>query len=152
MRPAHANALRTKAFGPLKAVAAKDFEAAIAQWEAVIERYERTTGEKLPPAHFRMSLEDMCPERLRNSFRDFSERWPTSEDVRQEIMDGVAEEASRAPKAKAIGAVGAPEAEEAAEEWDETYVFDTVSEQWICGLAPKRPRQGEAADGEAAAA
>ena len=38
MRPAHAKVLRTKAFSPPKAVAAKDLEAAIAQWEANIER------------------------------------------------------------------------------------------------------------------
>ena len=81
----------TNPFGPSKAVAAKNLEAAIAQWEADIERYERATGEKLPPAHFRMSLEDLCPERLRNTLRDFSDRWPTSEDVRQEITDLVAE-------------------------------------------------------------
>ena len=35
------------------------------------------------------------------------------------------------------------------EEWVETYVYDTVSEQWICGLAPKRPRYEEAPDGDA---
>ena len=78
---------------------------------------ERATGETLPPAHFRMCVEDMCPERLCNRLRDFGvERWPTMDDVRQEISDLLSEEASRAPKGKAIGAVEAPAAEEAAEE------------------------------------
>ena len=71
VRPAHANVLRTKAFGPPKSVPAKDLEAAIAAWEADIGRYKRATGEALPPAHFRMCIEDMCPERLRNRVRDF---------------------------------------------------------------------------------
>ena len=70
LRPAHANALRTKAFGPPKVVPAKDFEATMAVWDADIARYERATGETLPPAHYRMSVEDMCPERLRNRLRD----------------------------------------------------------------------------------
>ena len=56
LRPAHANALRTKAFGPPRAVPAKDFEAAMAQWDTDIIRYERAIGEALPPAHYRMSL------------------------------------------------------------------------------------------------
>ena len=95
-----------------------------------------------------MSIEDMCPERLRNRFRDWATRWPTIDDVRQEIADWLSEEAWRAPNGKAIGAVSAPEAEAAEEEWEETYVYDTVSEQWLCGLAPKRPRLEEASDGD----
>ena len=45
LRPAHANALRTKAFGPPKAVPAKELEATIALWDADVARYERATGE-----------------------------------------------------------------------------------------------------------
>ena len=82
LRPAHANALRTNAFGPPTAVPAKELEATIALWDADVARYERATGEVLPPAHYRMSLEDMCPERLRNRLRDWAERWPTIDDVR----------------------------------------------------------------------
>ena len=115
LRAAHANAFRTKVFGPPKAVPAKDLEATMAVWDADIARYERATGETLPPAHYRMSLEDMCPERLRNRLRDRTERWPTSDDVHQEIADWLSEEASRAPKGKAIAAVSAPEAEVAEE-------------------------------------
>ena len=91
-----------------------------------IERYERATGESLPPAQFRMSFDDMCPERLRNRLRDFRpERWPTTEDVRQEISDWLSEEFSRTHKA--IGAVEAP-AESAEEEWEEACVFDSACE------------------------
>ena len=74
LRPAHANALRTKAFGPPKAVPAKELEATIALWDADVARYERATGEVLPPVHYRMGLEDVCPERLRNRLRDWAER------------------------------------------------------------------------------
>ena len=56
LRPVHANALRSKAFGQPKAVHAKDLEATIAQWDADIARYERATGEILLPAHYRMNL------------------------------------------------------------------------------------------------
>ena len=45
VRPAHANALRTKACGPPRALPAKDLEATMAQWDADIARYERATGE-----------------------------------------------------------------------------------------------------------
>ena len=71
LRPAHANVLRMKAFSPPKAVPAKDLEAALAFWETDIGRYEHATGETLPLAHFRMCVEDMCPERLRNRLRGF---------------------------------------------------------------------------------
>ena len=87
LRPARANALRTKAFGPPTAVPAKDLEATVAQWAADIARYERATGEVLLPTHYRISLEDMCPDRLRNRFRDWAKRWVTVDDVRQEIAD-----------------------------------------------------------------
>ena len=33
-------------------------------------------------------------------------------------------------------------------EWEEAYVFDANTEAWICGLAPKRPRTGEAPAGD----
>ena len=39
-------------------------------------------------------------------------------------------------------------AEETEEEWEEAYVFDPNAEAWICGLAPKRPRTGEAPAGD----
>ena len=31
---------------------------------------------------------------------------------------------------------------------EEAYVYDTASDQWICGFAPKRQRIGEASDGD----
>ena len=96
-----------------------------------------------------MSLEDMCPDRLRNRYRDWAERWPTVDDIRQEIADWLSEEASRTPKGKTIAAVGAPEAVAEEEELVEAYVYDTASDQWICGFAPKRARTDEGPDGHA---
>ena len=70
--------------------------------------------------------------------------------MRQEIADWISEEPSRAPKGKAIAAVGAPDAvAETEEEWEETYVYDTYSEHWLCGLAPNRPQTDEGPDGDA---
>ena len=88
----------------------------MATWDADIARYERATGEVLPRAYYRMTLEDMCPERLHNRLRDWAERWPTIDDLRQQIADWISEEASRALKGEAIGAVSAPEVEVAEDE------------------------------------
>ena len=64
-RLAHANVLLKKARFPRTNVAAKELENAIARWEADIQVYEKATAEIFPATHRRMSLEDMCPERLR---------------------------------------------------------------------------------------
>ena len=104
---AHANALRKQAFNPRTSVPAKDLEASIAELEADIELYEKATGETMPEPHRRMSLEDMCPERLCAFLRDQSpERFPTYEDMKLRISDWVADESNRGgAKSKAIGAI-----------------------------------------------
>ena len=92
---------------PEDVVPAKDLEASIAKWEADIELYEKATGETLPEPHRRMSLEDVCPERLCALLRDQGpERFPTYEDMKLRISDWVANGSNKGgAKSKAIGAI-----------------------------------------------
>ena len=144
-RPTQANAFRTKAFGPPKAVPAKD-----SRWpsRSGSRTSGATSGEALPPAYFRMCLEDMCTSGCATASATLGSR-----DGRQQTMSGKAvvdwlsEETSRAPKGKSFAAATSPP-EDKEEEWEEAYVYDTTSEQWICGFALKRQRTGEHSDGD----
>ena len=146
-RLAHANTLLKKARLPRTNVAAKDLENAIARWEADIQIYEKATGESFPDSHRRMSLEDMCPERLRAHLRAHGpERYPDYEDLRLAISDWLADEASHGGKSgKALGAIGgvAEETTEGDWEYEEVHVYVPDTESWVLGLAPKRQRTEE---------
>ena len=115
-------------------------EASIAKWEADIELHEKATGETVPEPHRRMSLEDMCPERLCALLRDQGpERFPTYDDMKLRISDWVADESSKGgAKPKAIGAVLAGE-----ELYEHMEIWYPDEERWICGFAPKRARTDE---------
>ena len=146
-RLAHANVLLKKARFPRTNVAAKELENAIARWEADIQVYERATGEAFPATHRRMSLEDMCPERLRAHLRaNGPERYPSYDDLRIAISDWLADEAMHASKGgKALGAIGGAAEETTEDDWEyeEIHVYVPESESWVLGLAPKRQRTEE---------
>ena len=146
-RLAHANVLLKKARFPRTNVAAKELENAIARWEADIQVYEKATSETFPATHRRMSLEDMCPERLRAHLRaNGPERYPDYDDLRIAISDWLADEASHANKSgKTLGAIGGVADETAENDWEyeEVHVYVPESESWVLGLAPKRQRTEE---------
>ena len=156
LRLAHANVLRRKAFFPRAGVAAKDLEPAIAAWEADIDRYQGATGEAFPEANRRMSMEDMCPEKLRAHLKaQGADRFPTCEELKIEISDWLFDEVkkgglqAKGDKDKHIGSIENPE-DNGEEEYEEAQMYSTEWDCWICGLAPKRPRTettaGEDAD------
>ena len=130
-------------------VSAKALEVAIALWEMDVQLYTDALRDEFAEANRRTFLERMCPEKFQDHLHAQGLRFATCDDVRLEISDWLARENARSKAGvKAIGAVGAPEAEAAEEEWEEAYLYDTASDQWICGLAPKRRRTGEASDGD----
>ena len=98
----------------------------MAQWEADIERFEKATGETLPPAHFRISLEDMCPDKLRSLLRAHgAERYTYFEDLRTGLADWLADEAARVAALQVTFSPRLARLEYTAswdnEEWDEEY-------------------------------
>ena len=145
--------LLKKARFPRTNVAAKELENAIARWEADIQVYEKATSETFPATHRRMSLEDMCPERLRAHLRaNGPERYPSYDDLRIAISDWLADEVMHASKGgKALGVIGgvAEETTEGDWEYEEVHVYVPESESWVLGLAPKRPRTEEPEQPEA---
>ena len=87
-----------KALWPRDAIAAKDLEVAIAQWETDIQRWENACGERVSPSHRNFALEEMCPERFRVHLRLVGlEKLPNYEAMRAEIADWLAEEFRKAP-------------------------------------------------------
>ena len=58
-------ALREKAYGPRKAVLAKDLEVAIALLEKDFSYFSRATSKRISDANLRLMLVNICPERSR---------------------------------------------------------------------------------------
>ena len=116
LRPTHIMALQKTAFFPREAVPAKDLDVAIAQWESDIQRWEVASKERIQPSHRRLSLDQMCPERLRAHLRLVGpEKLPTYEAMRAEIADWLAEELRKPAKQRAA-AIGP--AAGASQEWE----------------------------------
>ena len=106
---------------PSDAVAAKDLEVAIAQWETDIQRWESASGERVSPSHRKLALEEMCPERFRAHLRLVgTEKLSTYEAMRAEIADWIAEEFRKAPRprATALGQAAESEQPSAGTDWE----------------------------------
>ena len=85
-------ALREKAYGPRKAVPAKDLEVAIALSEEDVSYFSRATSERILDANLRLMLVNMCPERLRYHLKLRADKLIDYEDLKTEIVKWTGEE------------------------------------------------------------
>ena len=110
LRPSHVNQLQKKALWPREAVASKDLEQAIASWERDVLLWEGASqGERMPVSHRKLTLEEMCPERLRAHLRLLGpEKLQTYEAMRIEISDWLFEEHRKPAKQGARACEGPP--------------------------------------------
>ena len=85
----HQQAMRTKSYAPRTNVLAKDFELAIMRWENGVRNFEKACAPEIILEPNRcMFLENMCPDRFRDSLTaQGPSRFPSWDALRTEISD-----------------------------------------------------------------
>ena len=82
--------------GSIWALAINDLKAVIEAWEVDISLFEDATGEEFLATNRRLSLQEMCPGRLRSHIRLLGpERLPDCEAIRTAISDWLCNEAPK---------------------------------------------------------
>ena len=110
LTPSHVNGLMKKPLWPRDAVASKDLEQAIANWERDVQLWEEASQERVFLAHRKLALEEMCPELFRAHLRILGlEKLQTYEAMRIEIADWLFEELRRLAKQRANLCEGLPD-------------------------------------------